>query len=293
MHSLSNKDDKRLIAQLVLDCSGRSSKTPKWLKDIGLTPPAETIVNAYLGYATRRYREPKNFIAPWKVMLINHCPPEHTRLGYLARIEQGEWIATLGGYEKDFPPTDNECFLNFARSLRNPSFYQAILEAEPISPIYAYRATANRLRHYEKCNLPSGFIVLGDAACSLCPVYGQGMTVSALSSLVLQKWLSKLQKSIFTKKLSSSSFQKNLARSNYSHWNLATSQDSRFLKTKGKIQPNLLESLFQKYIQRLQVKATLNPVVYNSFMEIAHSIKSPLNFFSPELFCQSFNKEPK
>ena len=226
-------------------------------------------------------------------MLINHCPPKHTRLGYLARIEQGELIATLGGYEKDFPPTDDECFLNFARTLRNPSFYQAIVEAEPISPIYAYRATANRLRHYEKCDLPSGFIVLGDAACSLCPVYGQGMTVSALSTLVLQKWLSKAEKSIFPRKLSSVSFQKNLARSNYSHWNLATSQDSRFLKTKGKIQPNLLESLFQKYIQRLQVKATLNPMVYTSFIEIAHSLKSPLFFFSPKLFWQLLSREAK
>ena len=295
IRSLSSKDEKKEIAQLVLDCSGRSSKTPQWLKDIGLTPPPESIVDAYLGYATRRYREPKNFQAPWKVMLINHFPPEHPRLGYLAKIEQGEWIATLGGYEKDFPPTYNEGFLNFASSLRNPSFYQAIKEAEPISPIFAYRATPNRLRHYEKCNLPSGFLVLGDAVCSLCPVYGQGMTVSALSTLVLQKWLSKSQKFIFTgltQSLSSSSFQKNLARNNYSHWNLATAQDSRFLKTKGKINPTFLEGLFQRYLQRLQVKATLDPMLYISFLEIAHSLKSPLNFFSPKLFWQLL-KNPK
>ncbi len=289
--SLSSSGEKKLLAQLVLDCSGRSSKTPEWLQDIGLTPPPETVVNPYLGYATRRYREPKNFLGDWKVLLINHCPPKDTRLGYLARIEQGQWIATLGGYERDFPPINNEGFLDFARSLRNPSFYQAIKQAEPISPIYAYRATVNRLRHYEKIDLPSGFIVLGDAVCSLCPVYGQGMTVSALSSLVLQRWLSKSQKFFFNRRLSSSSFQKKLSKNNYSHWNLATSQDSRFIKTKGKIKPKFWEILVQKYVQKLQVKATLNPVVYTLFMEIAHSVKSPLHFFTPGVFGQLFNKE--
>ena len=288
--SSSSKVEKHLTAQLVVDCSGRSSKTPQWLEDVGITAPSETVVNPNLGYATRRYQEPSGFQAPWKVMLINHFPPEHNRLGYLARIEGGEWIATLGGYEADFPPIDDKGFEDFARSLRHPSFYQAIAQAEPVSPIYAYRATTNRLRHYEKIDLPSGFIVLGDAVCSLCPVYGQGMTVSALAALVLQRWLSRTQKSFLPKKLSSSSFQKQLAKSNSAHWNLATAQDSRFLKTEGRVKPTFLDSLLQPYIQRLQERATHDPEVYISFMEIAHSLKSPISFFSPKLLWRSFIK---
>lgn len=288
-----SKDQKKLIAQLVVDCSGRNSKTPDWLKHIGLNRPPETIVNANLGYATRRYLQPKNFLAPWKVMSIYHVPPEHPRLGYLARIEKGEWIATLGGYEGDFPSTDESAFLKFASNLRSPSLYEAIKKAEPISPIYAYRVTANRLRHYEKCNLPSGFIVLGDAVCSLCPVYGQGMTLSALSSLVLQNWLRQSQKFIFAGKLSSSSFQKSLARSNQFHWSLATSQDSRFLKTKGRLKPTSFEKSIERYMRRLQVLVSRNPKIYRSIIEITHSIKSPLHFFSPELIWESIKKEAK
>lgn len=288
--SSSSRDEKNLIAQLIVDCSGRSSPTPRWLEDVGITAPPETVVNPNLGYATRRYREPKNFQAPWKVMLINHCPPEHTRLGYLARIEGGEWIATLGGYEKDFPPIDDRGFLDFARSLRHPDFYQAISQAEPTSPIYAYRATTNRLRHFEKIDLPNGFIVLGDAVCSLCPVYGQGMTVSALAATVLQRWLSRAQKSFLPRKLSSTSFQKDLAKSNSLHWNLATTQDSRFLKTKGRVNPTFLDGLFLPYIQRLQERATYDPEVYISFMEIGHSLKSPSSFFSPNLLWRAFTK---
>ena len=289
-NSSSSKDKKNLTAKLIVDCSGRSSNAPKWLEDIGITAPPETVVNAHLGYATRRYREPKDFQAPWKVMLINHNPPEQTRLGYLARIEGGEWIATLGGYEKDFPPIDDEGFLDFARSLRHPSFYEALAEAEPISSIHAYRATTNRLRHYEKIDLPNGLIALGDAVCSLCPVYGQGMTVSALSALVLQRWLNGAHSSFFSKKLSSSSFQKKLAKSNSVHWNLATAQDSRFLKTKGKVKPTFFSNLLQPYTQKLQERATYDPEVYISFMEIGHSLKSPLAFFSPKLLWRSFIK---
>ncbi len=50
-------------------------------------------------------------------MLISHSPPKGTRLGYLAKIEGGEWIATLGGYGGDFPSTSDRGFLDFARSL--------------------------------------------------------------------------------------------------------------------------------------------------------------------------------
>ncbi|WP_036479839.1 NAD(P)/FAD-dependent oxidoreductase [Myxosarcina sp. GI1] len=288
--SLSNKEEKKLTADLIVDCSGRNSKAPQWLKNIGITAPPETTVNPHLGYATRRYKEPEGFQLPWKVMLINHAPPEHTRLGYLARIERGEWIATLGGYEADFPPIDEPGFLDFARSLRHASIYETITQAEPISPIYAYRATTNRLRHYEKIELPYGFIVLGDAVCSLCPVYGQGMTVSALAVLTLQKWLNRTRKSFLLSKLSSASFQQDLAKSNSPHWNLAIAQDSRFLKTKGRVKPTLLNSLLQPYLQRLQKQATYDPEVYVSFMEIAHSLKSPLSFFSPQLLWRVFTK---
>jgi 2-polyprenyl-6-methoxyphenol hydroxylase-like FAD-dependent oxidoreductase len=281
--SSNSRVEKNLIAQLIVDASGRNSKTPQWLEDVGINAPPETMVNPNLGYATRRYREPKDFQAPWKVMLINHLPPEHTRLGYLARIEGGEWIATLGGYEADFPPIDDKGFLDFARSLPHPNFYQAISQAEPTSSIYAYRATKNRLRHYEKIDLPSGFIVLGDAVCSLCPVYGQGMTVSALAALVLKKWLSRSPKFLFNHKLSSSSFQKDLAKSNSLHWNLATTQDSRFFKTKARVTPTFLDNRFQPYTQKLLAQATVDPEVYISFIKMAHSLESPLSLFSPQL----------
>ena len=273
-----------LNADLIVDASGRSSAASEWLSKIGQTPAPETLVNPYLGYATRRYKLPQNSNPDWKVMLISQTPPKDTRLGYLARIENDELIATLGGYSKDFPPLDEDGFLQFAQSLAQPDFYQAIANATPTSDVYAHRATANRRRNYEQIKLPAGFIALGDAVCALCPVYGQGMTVSALGAKTLQGWLKKSSRG----KLDNNRFQKQLAKSNSFHWMLATSQDSRFPATVGgkAAQENVVERLMTGYMNQLIAKSAIKPDLHLKFLEIAHLLRSPLYFYHPAVVWQ-------
>ncbi|MBD0263419.1 MAG: monooxygenase [Tolypothrix sp. Co-bin9] len=278
LQSRPGDGSNELPATLVVDASGRRSHAPQWLEDIGFTPPSETVVNPFLGYATRRYKEPEGFPADWKVMLISQEPPDGKRLGYLAKIEGREWIATLGGYGHDFPPLDDEGFLEFARSLLSPRFYETIKDAEPVSPIYAHRATANRWRHYEKIQMPMGFVALGDAVCALCPVYGQGMTVSALSAMVLKDWLKDA-------KLQPSRFQKSLAKSNSFHWMLAAGQDSRFLTTAGRSDRsgNFVGKLFAWYSQQVMDSTKVDSDLYTLFTEITHLLKSPLALYHPQV----------
>ena len=280
--------DSTLDASLVVDASGRRSKTSHWLKELGFSPPPQTVVNPFLGYATRRYKEPKGFEAPWQVMLISQSPPNNTRLGYLARIEGGEWIATLGGYGGDFPPLDHSGFLEFARSLSSPKFFEAIENAEPTSPIIAHRATANRLYHYEKIGLPHGLIALGDAVCALCPVYGQGMTVSALGATVLRDWLKRSSK----QELDVNRFQKKLAKSNALSWSLATAQDSRFPTTAGRIETGFKgDQLLQRYTERLMRKTTSDPRLHTRLMEVAHLLRSPFWLYHPATVFRVLKKE--
>lgn len=287
LHSLVDKTSNSMPASLVVDAAGRRSNAPQWLESLGFTPPPETIINPFLGYATRRYRQPEGFTSDWKVLLISQQPPTNTRLGYLAKIENGEWIATLGGYGRDFPPTDEAGFLEYASTLASPKFYEAIQNAQPISPIYAHRATANRMRHYEKIKLPLGFVALGDAVCALCPVYGQGMTVSALSAIVLRDWLKTSQNSKTLALGNPVNFQKNLAKSNQLSWMLATSQDSRFPTTAGKNEPGMLGSMLGGvlgwYMQQLQVMASEQASIQTMFMEVAHLLKSPIVLYHPKL----------
>ncbi len=279
LESLAGKARSQLSASLVVDASGRGSAAPQWLEKAGFQAPAETVVNPFLGYATRRYRVPKDVAADWKVMLISQQPPDSTRLGYLATIEDGQWIATLGGYGHDFPAIDETGFLEFARSLPSPEFYDAISAAEPMSPIYAHRATANRWRHYEKTKLPDGFVALGDSVCALCPVYGQGMTISALSALVLREWLT-------IGKGRSIDFQRKLAQSNRFPWMLAVGQDSRFLTTAGRLKSSWIGNLLSGYIKQLIKQTSVNAEMNTLFIEIAHLIKSPATFYHPSIIFQ-------
>ncbi len=268
-----------LPTSLVVDASGRRSAAPKWLERAGFGSPSETVVNPFLGYATRRYKVPAHHADDWKVMLISQQPPDATRLGYLAKIEDEQWIATLGGYGHDFPPIDESGFLDFARSLQSSAFYDAIVAAKPVSEIYAHRATANRWRHYEKINLPDGFVALGDAVCALCPVYGQGMTISALSTLVLRDWLG-------SGRLNSADFQRRLAQSNRFPWMLAVGQDSRFLSTEGRSRSNWAENLLSGYVKKLMKQTSVDSDMNTLFMEIAHLLKSPAAFYHPKIVWQ-------
>ena len=276
-------NSKQLNAELVVDASGRSSQAPQWLEQIGISAP-ETTVNPFLGYATRRYKLPDNLQFDWKILLISQSPPRDTRLGYLARIENDELITTLGGYAKDFPPLDDRDFLYFAKTLAQPDFYNAIANAIPTSPIYAHRATKNRMRHYEQVKLPKGFVALGDAVCALCPVYGQGMTVSALGAKTLQAWLDKSSKG----KLDNNRFQKQLAKSNSFHWMSATSQDSRFPSTVGGKQnkEGIADKLMKGYMNKLISKSVSKPQLHLMFLEVAHLLRSPLYLYHPATIWQ-------
>jgi 2-polyprenyl-6-methoxyphenol hydroxylase-like FAD-dependent oxidoreductase len=59
--------DTTLTADLVVDASGRTSKAPQFLSQRGYPSPAETVIDASVGYASRIYRNPDaSSSLPWK-----------------------------------------------------------------------------------------------------------------------------------------------------------------------------------------------------------------------------------
>ena len=124
-----------LDADLVVDAAGSGSRAPQWLDELGFARPRETVVNGFLGYSTRFVRPPANWKCDWKTLYIQCAPPARKRGGLIASVEGGRWIVTLCGGGKDYPPTDEDEFRAFARSLADPRFAEAYEASEPLSPI--------------------------------------------------------------------------------------------------------------------------------------------------------------
>jgi 2-polyprenyl-6-methoxyphenol hydroxylase-like FAD-dependent oxidoreductase len=271
-----------IAADLVVDASGRHSRAPQWLKALGYQPPRDTVVNAFLGYATRLYEKPAGLNASWKTIFLQAAPPENTRAGLLFPIEQNRWILTLGGGARDYPPTDEREFMNFVESLPSTLLFDAIRDAKPISPIRSFRNTENRLRHYEEMSsFPGHFVLLGDSVCAFNPVYGQGMTVAAMDAIELDQILSAWKKDSFGPEFGKK-FQKNLAKINQLPWSLATGEDCRYRGTEG-ANPSLRGRLMHSYIDSVVALTTRDTTVRGLWLRVFQMLEPPSRLFQPRI----------
>lgn len=230
------RNEFNLEANLVVDASGRDSHAPYWLENLGFVPPRESVVNSFAGYASRIYRQPLNFNRTWKTLYIRPTPPNSTRNGItrggvILPVEGNRWYVTLIGMARDYPPTNGSDFLDFARSLPTPQFYEAIKDAEPLTRVSGFRRAENRVRHYDR--LPrylEGFLVCGDAAYVLNPVYAQGMSAAVMGSRALDHCLREQRHQGDLTGLAGA-FQIKLSQAVADPWQLAVREDKRWPST--------------------------------------------------------------
>jgi flavin-dependent dehydrogenase len=273
-----------LPAALVVDASGRSSKAGEWLATLGYPLTAEVTIDAFLGYASRRYRIPEGFAADWRMLVLPPAPPS-TRGGVIFPIEGAQWQVTLGGYARDYPPTDGEAaFLAFAKDLRSPLLYQALQAAEPVSEIRGWQQTANQWRQFERLGRwPEGFVAVGDSVRAFNPVYGQGMTVPALTAVALDHALSEHRQrhggdlAGFARR-----FQRLVARHGADAWQLSTGEDLRYQTTRGP-RPGRLGRLAYRYADRVLAVANGNQDVQAAFLRVIHLLDRPAALFHPRV----------
>jgi 2-polyprenyl-6-methoxyphenol hydroxylase-like FAD-dependent oxidoreductase len=273
------RETRLLEADLVVDASGRDSHSSQWLQEMGYDAPEESVVNSFLGYATRWYRRPPNAGNAWQIMFIQARPPEIKRGGAIFQVENDTWIVSAGGINKDYPPTDEAGFMDFIQSLPAPEMYEAIKDAEPLTPIYGYQRTQNQMRHYEKlARLPGHFVVIGDSACAFNPIYGQGMTVAAMQALTLRQMLHDTGD---LDRLPPTFYRQN-ARTVKNAWLLATGEDLRYPETVGG-KVTAFDRLTQKYMDRAVQVMPRSEAVTRAVVAVVNLQTPPTALFKPDL----------
>lgn len=267
--------DRDLPADLVVDASGRGTHTPRRLAELGLGEVPRTTVDSRAGYASRFYRIPDDFSGDWRCISIGNQPPATTRGGALIQVDGGRWLVSLFGYLGDHPPTDEPGFLDFAASLRHPVLHDVISKAEPASPIHGYATMANQRWHYDELpTWPHGLLVLGDAACALNPVYAQGMSVAAMSAVVLRDQL--------TTPVDCASIQAALSRSADTAWTVAVGADSALLTDPDSpVDPE--SRRIGEYMDRVLRLALVDSHVNKVFFDVMMMLDEPARLFAPDI----------
>jgi 2-polyprenyl-6-methoxyphenol hydroxylase-like FAD-dependent oxidoreductase len=265
-------------AELVVDASGRGSRSADWLAELGYGRPSTEAVEIGLGYTTRTFRRrPRDLNGDLGVILAPR-PPKQTRVGFMLAIEDRRWIVTIGGWMGDHAPKDPGGFLDFARSLSRPDIYDVIKDAEPLTEAVTYAFPSNLRRRYERLDrFPGHYLVIGDALCSFNPFYGQGMSVAALEGLALGECLARRRSLDELWR----PFIQAASRIIDTPWTIAAGSDFAFRGVTGPKPAGTAP--INWYLNRVHRAASHDRIVCRAFFDVANLLAPATTLFDPRL----------
>lgn len=274
-------DGSSVPADLVVDCTGRGSRSDRWLADLGFPAPERVEIKVSVAYTTRVYRRTPGELEGMLGALVLPAPPREQRAGLVLPIEGEKWLVAMGGWHIDPPPSDAATFAAYARSLPDPIIATLMDTAEPLSDPLVFRFPSSRRRLFEDLTrVPAGYVAVGDAICSFNPIYGQGMTIAAKEAVALGGLGDASAASV-------RAFYRTAADLIATPWQFAVGGDFAYPQTTGP-RPRGIR-LSNWYAKRIALAAQVNPEVNATFLSVQQLLTPPGALFTPAMMAKVFS----
>lgn len=266
-----------LDADLVIDASGRGSRGPVFLQDLGYDRPREDELVVNLCYTSQWLRIPPGAIH--EQMVATFPKPGEATTVALLNHENGTWLMTVGVMAGAEPAHDYADMLRLARR-RLPNHLLEVLEAaEPLGETALYRTPSSRWRRYDELTRrPDGFVVTGDAVCSFNPIYGQGMTVAALEAIALRRCLRRGDSDLPRR------FFRTAAKTVRMAWRNAVSADLSLPQIVGERPMSM--RINNKFADMVLTAVETDLAVNNQFFRVLSMLDSPTRLMRPSILAR-------
>jgi 2-polyprenyl-6-methoxyphenol hydroxylase-like FAD-dependent oxidoreductase len=276
----SNAEDT-LAGDLVVDATGRSSRTPRWVTDLGYVPPDQERLHVGAHYTTRLFRRQPEDLDGCRHVAVT-IPPGERRGGLLLAVEGDRWLVTLVGVLGERPPADLDGFIDYAGTLWASDLHQVAASAQPIGEASTGGFPSYLRRRYDRLRrFPARFVVTGDAVCSFNPIYAQGMSVAisearALGQVLDRDGLDRVGQRFFQR----------TKQTVEEAWMMATGADLGHPDVEG---PRPAQwRLINAYVNRLLRVANRDPVVAKTFLEVSGMVAPPHHLMRPRIAWRVF-----
>ena len=286
--------EETVAADLVIDAAGAGSRTPVWLKELGLDAPRVTRVRAGVTSVTRMYRRDQRQLDGRFGTLLTPYPGRPFG-GAALRQEGNRWVVLLAGMVGTEPPLDEDGLIAFAEKFACQDIAAVMRESAPLTEPLKYTYPESAMRRYDKlAGLPDGLLVIGDAYCGFNPIYGQGITVAALQALILRRLLSPTQDSA-----TKDSATEGLARAYFQAagklvdeaWETSAASDLRFPEVEGERRRGA--GLLNAYGEKFRAAASVDPALGETFLRVANMADKPAKLLSPGIVLRVFRSAGK